>query len=184
MTTQLSQVLRDCTGATGRRIIRAILAGERAPHPLAALRHSRCQKDAEAMALALTGTWREEPLFVLTPARALCAFYPAQVSVCDAHLAQAFAVIKPAFASAPEESGTALLPPPPRRQPHAHRQKAPAGHPRAPLLRIPGVALVAGHGISPSIAQTIVSEMGMDMSQWPDEQPYNGHSVCRPRPWR
>jgi transposase len=57
---QLSQVLRDLTGTTGQRIIRAMIAGERDPHTLAALRNYRCQKDEDELALALTGTWREE----------------------------------------------------------------------------------------------------------------------------
>jgi transposase len=45
MNIQLSQVLSDVTGATGQAIIRAIIAGERDPHKLAALRNYRCKKD-------------------------------------------------------------------------------------------------------------------------------------------
>jgi hypothetical protein len=71
MNIPLSQGLSDCTGATGQRIIRAIIAGERNPRTLAALRTDRCQKDAEEIALALTGTWREEHLFGLTRPRPL-----------------------------------------------------------------------------------------------------------------
>jgi transposase len=167
---QLSQVLRDFTAATGRRSIRAIVAGERDPHPLAAFRTYRCQKDAEEIALALTGTWREEHLCVLTQALALFDFYTVQLRACDAPIAQAFSVITPSFASAPEASGAASSPPPPRRQPHSHRKNAPAGNTRAHILRIPGVDLVAVHGIRTSIAQTIVSEIGTDMRQWPDEK--------------
>jgi transposase len=68
---QLSQARSDVTGATGQRLIRAIVAGERAPQPLAALRHYRCKKDAHESAMAWTGTWRAEPLFVHTQALAL-----------------------------------------------------------------------------------------------------------------
>jgi hypothetical protein len=175
MNIQLSQVLRDFTGATGLRIIRAIVAGERDPHTLAALRNYRCQKDTEEIALALTGTWREEHVFVRTPALALFDFYTAQCSECDAPIEQACSVITPSFASAPEasgpeESGDVSMPPPPRRKPHAHSKNAPAGNTRAHLLRIPGVDLVAVHGISTSIAQTIVSEIGTDRRKWPDEK--------------
>jgi hypothetical protein len=38
------------------------------------LRTSRCQKDADEIALALTGTWREEHHCVLKHALALCDF--------------------------------------------------------------------------------------------------------------
>jgi transposase len=66
MNLQLSQALSDVTGDTGQRIIRAIVAGERDPRTLAAWRNYRCKKDEDEIALALTGTWREEHLFVLT----------------------------------------------------------------------------------------------------------------------
>jgi len=66
MNIQLSPALSDVTGATGQQIIRAIVAGERDPQHLAALRNYRCKKDAHEIAMALTGTWREEHLFVLT----------------------------------------------------------------------------------------------------------------------
>jgi hypothetical protein len=41
MNMQLSQALRDVTGATGQRLIRAIVAGERNPSTRAALRTYR-----------------------------------------------------------------------------------------------------------------------------------------------
>ena len=48
MNLQLGVVLDDITGATGMRIIRAVLAGERDPERLAALRHGKC-KHSEAV---------------------------------------------------------------------------------------------------------------------------------------
>jgi hypothetical protein len=96
----LSQALSDVTGTTGLRIIRAIVAGERDPQTLAALRNDRCKKEAEEIALALTGTWRAEHLFVLGQALARFDFYPVQLSACDAQIAGAFSVIRPRFASA------------------------------------------------------------------------------------
>ena len=41
---------------------------------------------------------------------------------------------------------------------------------RAHILRITGVDLVAVHGISDSLAQTILAEIGTDMSKWPDDK--------------
>src|SRR5262249_55704677 len=58
----------------------------------------------------------------------------------------------------------------PRRTPHSHSQNAPEVNTRAHILRITGVDLVAVHGISASIAQTILAEMGTDMSKWPDDK--------------
>jgi hypothetical protein len=166
---QLSQALSDVTGATGQRMLRAIVAGERDPRTLATLRHDRCQKDGDEIAQALPGTWRKEPLFVLTQALALVDFYPTQRSACDAQIERACSVMKPRCEPTPE-APLPIRPTSPPRTPHFHSKNAPASTIRAPILRITGVDLVAVHGISPSIAQTILSEIGTDMRKWPDEK--------------
>lgn len=151
----LSQGRSEVTGTTGLRILRASVAGERAPHTLAALRNDRCKKEAAAMARALPGTWRAEHLFVLRQALALFDSYTVQISACAAQIEGAFSVIKPRFESALHTPLLPESPPPPRRKPHSHRKNAPEGNTRAHLLRIPGVALVAVHGMSDARAQTI-----------------------------
>ncbi|MGQ9598968.1 MAG: hypothetical protein ACUVWZ_06085 [Anaerolineae bacterium] len=45
----LEQAVSDPTGDIGLRIIRAIVAGERDPHRLAALRHPWCKKGRTAV---------------------------------------------------------------------------------------------------------------------------------------
>jgi transposase len=170
MNSPLSPALSDVTGTTGLRIIRAIVAGEREPHTLAAWRHDRCKQEADEIARARTGTGREAPLLVLPQALAWFDGYTAQRSACAAQLARACAVIKPRCApvpAAPMPAGTA---PPPRRKPPAHSQNAPEGHPRAHLLRITGGELVAVHGRSASLAQTLLAEIGTDRHTWPDDQ--------------
>jgi hypothetical protein len=133
------------------------------------LRNSRCKKDGDEIARALTGPWREEHLFVLTHALALFDFYTAQLRECDTQIEGAFSVMQPRFEPASAEPGPAKLTTPPR-TPHSHSKNAPAGNTRAHILRITGVDLVAVPGISPSIAQTILSEIGTDMRKWPDEK--------------
>ena len=49
MNLQLHHVVADITGATGLRIIRAILAGERDPAVLALLRDTRCHASVETI---------------------------------------------------------------------------------------------------------------------------------------
>src|ERR1700720_3002599 len=49
MNLQLHHVVADITGATGLRIIRAILAGEHDPKLLARLRDYRCHASAETI---------------------------------------------------------------------------------------------------------------------------------------
>ncbi|HEY5863974.1 MAG TPA: IS110 family transposase [Candidatus Tectomicrobia bacterium] len=170
MNIQLSQALSDVTGTTGLQIIRAIVAGERAPQRLAALRNYRCKKDAEEIARALTGTGRAEHLFVLTHALALFDFYTVQLQACDAQIDSTFSVIPPRFELSPEDTASAEVPAPPPSKPDSHSKNAPAVDTRAHILRITGVDLVAVHGISASLAQTIIAEIGTDMRKWEDEK--------------
>ena len=65
MNIQLSEVLTDITGVTGQAILRAILGGERDPLKLAQWRNPACKSSTDQIAKALTGTWREELLFIL-----------------------------------------------------------------------------------------------------------------------
>jgi hypothetical protein len=61
MNLQLHHVVSDITGATGMRIIRAVVAGERNPVTLAALRDRRCKESAETIRLTGRNTsslWR------------------------------------------------------------------------------------------------------------------------------
>lgn len=62
---RLHHVLSDLTGATGTRILEAILAGERDPATLAKLKDSRCKAKDHELIAALTGNYQEEYLFVL-----------------------------------------------------------------------------------------------------------------------
>jgi transposase len=180
MNLQLSQALRDVTGTTGQQIIRAIVAGERDPQTLAALRNYRCKKDADEMALALTGTWREDHLFVLTQALALFDFYSAQISACEAQIERAFSVMKPRFAPAPPVTAPVAATTP-RHKPHSHSKHAPEVNTRAHILRITGVDLVAVHGLSDSLAQTILAEIGTDMSKWPDDTHFSSWLGLAPK---
>jgi transposase len=63
---------------------------------------------------------------------------------------------------------------PPQSVPPAKRNTRSKNHPsdstRAQLIRLTGVDLVAIKGISTSLAQTILSEIGTDMSRWPTDK--------------
>ena len=110
MNLQLHHVVADITGATGLRIIRAILAGERDPQALAALRHYSCHSSAETIARALTGSYRAEHLFALEQALALYDAYREKVSACDVRIE---AVLKEL--SIHRGRGSRAVPPPRRR---------------------------------------------------------------------
>src|SRR5437899_1208155 len=64
MNIQLGNVLSDVSGVTGQAILKDILAGERDPHMLAALRDPRVKASEEQIARYLEGNWQEDLLFV------------------------------------------------------------------------------------------------------------------------
>jgi hypothetical protein len=67
----LTQGVSDLPGATGMAIMPALLAGERDPQRLAALRNAHCPHDEDAIAKALQGPWHAEHLFAFQPALSL-----------------------------------------------------------------------------------------------------------------
>jgi hypothetical protein len=60
MNIQLHHVISTITGVTGMRIIRAIVAGERDPDKLAAMRDVRCKESSETIRSALGTSLRVE----------------------------------------------------------------------------------------------------------------------------
>jgi transposase len=164
MNLQLPAVISDVMGETGQAIIRAIIAGERDPLKLAHLRFPGCKSSEDAIAKALTGTWQSEHLFELQQNLQLVDYYTQLVRECDAELAQHFAAIKPRW-DAPTD-----LPKLPKAKRGSRSKNEPTYNARTELYRITGVDLVAIQGISASLAQTIISEVGTDMSRFPSEK--------------
>ncbi|MBI2853446.1 MAG: IS110 family transposase [Chloroflexi bacterium] len=83
MNVLVHQAVEDITGVSGMRIIRSIIAGQRDPLTMAALRETGCQKDAATVARALEGNWREEHLFALRQAVELFDYYQTKIADCD-----------------------------------------------------------------------------------------------------
>jgi transposase len=161
MNIQLAQVLTDIGGATGFAIIRAIVAGERDGVRLAQRRDPRCKSSEALIAKALTGDWKPEQLFVLQQSLELYDFYTQQLLACDAQIEAQFAAMRPRWEPA------SPLPSVPPTKPDSRSKNQPALSTRAQLIRLTGVDLVAIKGISTSLAQTILSEIGTDMRRWP-----------------
>jgi transposase len=157
MNLQLHVVLDDITGATGMKIIRAVLAGERDPHRLAALRDGRCKHPAATIAAALEGDWREEHLFALEQAVELVEAYQAKIAACDARIQ--------AHLRRFDDRGTGE-PPPPGPKPRADRHDL-SFNATAELYRLTGVDLTAIDGLQAHTALKVLSEIGLDMTRWP-----------------
>ena len=162
MNLRLTQVLSDITGVTGLAIIRAIVGGERSAHKLAQLRHGRCQHAEAEIVKALTGSYRAEHVFALKQALALYDFYTAQVAECDRQLEAHYAALKPRFD--PDDPDQPLGPDP---KTNTHSKNAPDFDVRRELFQLAGVDLTVVPGLHVSSVQTLLAEIGTDMSKFP-----------------
>jgi len=175
MNVLLPQVLSDIVGETGLKIIRAIVAGERNPLRLARLRNPNCKSSQETIAKALSGNYRPELLFTLQQALELFDFYTQQVVTCDAEIEHHYALMKPRW------DGPDQLPNVPPAKKDSRSKNQPHFNVRAHLIRLTGVDFVGMMGISASTAQTILSEIGTDMSCFPSEKNFASWLGLAPR---
>jgi len=161
MNLKLTEVVSDIMGVTGMAILDAILAGERDPQKLAALRHERCHNDEATIALALQGNWRADHLFALQQAMDLYRYYHQKLTELDQQIEAHLKTFED------KSAGKKL-----RRRLLRRRQWA-VNEPRMDLrsylhqmtgmdLDIPGLG---GH-----LLLGIISEVGLDMSLWPTEK--------------
>jgi len=172
MNVQLHHVVTDMTGATGMRIVRAIVEGERDPTKLANHRDPLCHASMEEIAAALTGNWREEHVFALCQSVELYDTYQAKIAQCDAQVEAVLERLRSAAAT-----GTQPLPPARHRQATAN---APSFDARSALHAVLGVDLTQIHGLGPSLALKLVGECGTDLSAWPDAKHFTSWLCLAP----
>ena len=175
MNVQLANVLSDISGKSGQAIIGAILSGERDPFKLAELCDRRVQASAAEVAESLRGNWRDEMLFELGQARESYQFSQQQIQSCDRKLESYLKVL-------PTRQVEITLPPQgaspvPASKARKARKASRGNTPDIPgmseeLARIYGVDLTTIDGISVITAQTILAEIGTDMSRFPSEQAF------------
>jgi transposase len=161
MNVKLTEVLSDITGLTGLRIIRAILAGERHPHALAALASPKCARARDEFALALQGLWQPEHLFELQQAHDLLVTYQRLVDECDRRL-------EAELAKQPNRTGDKPLPHKPRRCGRKKNDLRFAA--TGPLFQALGVDLTEIEGIDVGTALVALAEIGVDVSRFPTEK--------------
>ena len=163
MNIQLANVLSDVSGMTGQAIIKAILAGERDPHKLAAFRDPRVKASEEEIARSLEGNWQEDLLFLLQQEQNGYEFCQKQMAECDQRLEQYLRQRedRSAAGNLPEEKRKGRL--------KKRKGNAPQFDLRAGLFRMTGTDLTRIDGLDVMTAITILSEAGWDMSKWETE---------------
>jgi hypothetical protein len=161
MNLQLHRVISDITGTTGMAIIRAIVAGEREPQVLAALKDYRIKSSTSEIAKALMGDYRVEHIFVLQQELQLYEVYQTALTACDRQIEQCLAQ----FSDQVNVVASPVVPPKYRRnQPQGNQ---PTFDLRTHLYRISGVDFTQIDGLGVLTVQTILSEVGLDPTRFP-----------------
>ena len=159
MSLHLHKVISDLTGVTGMAIIKAIVAGERDPQVLAALKDPRIKSSTTEIAKALTGDYRPEHVFVLKQEFTLYEVYQTQISSIDVEIEKCLASFQPQTLNEPPATKK------------KRRKKPSSNHPdfdlHKYLYRIAGVDFTRIDGLDALTVQTILSEVGLDPKRFP-----------------
>lgn len=158
MNIKLTNVIGDITGVTGMRIMRDLVAGQQDPHRLAQHRDPRCKKSAAEIAKALQGNYKLEHLFALKQALQAYDFFQHQINACDTELQKLYAAFEPKV-----DPGQKPLQP---RQGTPSKNEPPFDL-RLYLYQMTGVDLTRIDGINVLTVQTLISEIGLDMTKFP-----------------
>jgi transposase len=180
MNVQLANVISDLSGLTGQTIVHAILGGERDAYKLAALSHPQIRASRDEIAKSLEGNWRPELLFVLKQEMEMYDTYQRRIGECDKELEAHLKSFADNVQLKPAEEGRSSDQQPGKKARTSEKtkrslsaKKAPGNRPqfdlRSELHRISGVDLTRIDSINVLVAQTVISEVGLDMSRWNTE---------------
>jgi len=163
MNVQLSNVLSDLSGVSGMTIIKAILAGERDPQELAAKVMPGVKATPEDIVKSLDGNWREELLFLLRQHLELYQIYKQKITDCDLQM-------RKHLESLGSKADIPSQPLGPRPKGKKMARNAPEFDLRSELYRISGIDWSQINGIDVLTAQTVIAEVGADLSAFASEK--------------
>jgi transposase len=155
MNVQLQHVISDLTGVTGQAILTAILAGERDPQKLAALKDHRIKASHDVIAKSLCGDWRAEHLFTLQQTHALWEQHQRLIAQCDEQIAQMLQGF--------DARVVVILSPLPPQTKTSHKKpqkNEPLFDARTECYRVLGVDLTAMPGFGAPTVLTLLCELG------------------------
>jgi len=152
MNLKIQHVFSDADGVSAQAIITAIIAGERDPAKLAALRDRRCRSSLADIKSALAGNYREEYLFVLKQCQSTWQRIQDDIAACDEQIA---ILTQRVHAEAPGPLPDPLT---------GHQHKASKNSPQIDIFeeawRYYGVDLSAVPGVSTGLLSVLMSELG------------------------
>ena len=172
MNLQLHHVISDISGVTGLKIVRAIVAGERDPDVLAAMRDVRCRESVQTIRAAMVGNYQPEHVFALAQALALFDSYQERVADCDAQIERTLQLLNAGKAK-PEA---------PLAKPRCRTKQTNSLNfdCRSLLYQLTGIDLTQIHGIGPSLGLALIAECGTDLSRWPTEKYFTSWLTLSP----
>jgi len=156
MNLQIHNVISDLTGVTGLAILDAILAGQRDPQKLAALKDHRIKASQDTIARSLQGDWRPEQLFVIQQALATWRYYQTLIAQCDQQIQQLLAGFDSRVDVRQHPLAAARL------QHKKPQRNEPAFNARTELYRLAGVDLTQVPGLQVNTALVLFTELGPD----------------------
>jgi transposase len=162
MNLQLHHVISDLTGTTGMAIIDAILGGERDGEHLARLCDPRIKASKETIIKSLVGDYRREHLFTLKQSLSLYRCYLNEIADCESELQR--------FIKRLESKANPLEQPLPQAKDSVRKCKVmppvKALSLREEAYRVLGVDLTTVPGLSVLNVQTIIAEVGPNLSKF------------------
>lgn len=176
MNVKLHVVLSDLMGASGMRIMRAIVAGERDGERLLALCDRQVlEAKKDRMRQALQGHWKAEHVFALRQALQGWEFYQQPMVACDRESA---AVL---------DELAALTPPPPESPGRGSPKRIGHNAPQIPQLKTLLMRITGGHDLGGLPAFTdytalqLLAETGPDMKAWATAKHFTAWLGLAPR---
>lgn len=160
MNIRLHHAVSDIAGETGMQILRAIVEGERDPVRLAGHRDPRCKKSIQEIAEHLTGSWREEHLFILEQAYMSLVSLTERLDAFNVKIAAMYASLASATGNDVPDSFDGRT--------NGSKRKGGITE-RRNLARIVNFDITKIDGIGIETAYGIVAEIGNDLSMFPDE---------------
>lgn len=156
MNLQIHHVISDITGVTGLAIVDAIVAGNTNPQELAKLRDYRIKASVETVTKSLVGDYRAEHIFTLNQSSKAYRYYQQLIADCDQEVQQRIESFET------KDGGSAST-----GDSESPNTTTATFDLRAHFQRIFGVDLTAIPGFDVLRIQTIFSELGADLSDFP-----------------
>lgn len=169
MNIKIQTIISDITGATGRRIINSILAGERDPRNFLIHIDKRIKANHDTIVKSLQGNWREEHLFIIKESYEFYNIYQDRIAACDAQIKKQLEIIEALYNDGVVEPGEDTS----NRERRTMKKKN-KNHPdinmRSFLEKIHGVDVMEIYGLSHVGGLEILAETGTDLSKWETEK--------------